>query len=185
MFQELLKKLAHALDSITIPYMLIGGQAVLLYGEPRLTKDIDITLGVGLDLQNEVMEMVNSLNLKILVSNPEDFVKKTMVLPALQESTGIRVDLIFSFSPYEKQAIERAKTVMFDDVPVKFASLEDVIIHKIIAGRPRDLEDIKTILLKNTSFDEGYIKKWLKEFDNSLHENFVKVFHDILNETKT
>ena len=29
--------------------MLIGGQAVLLYGEPRLTRDIDITLGVDVD----------------------------------------------------------------------------------------------------------------------------------------
>jgi hypothetical protein len=29
--------------------MVIGGQAVLLYGEPRLTKDIDIALGIGID----------------------------------------------------------------------------------------------------------------------------------------
>ncbi len=30
-----------------IPYMVIGEQAVLLYGEPHLTKDIDITVGIG------------------------------------------------------------------------------------------------------------------------------------------
>lgn len=30
--------------------MIIGGQAVMVYGEPRLTKDIDITLGV--DIKN-------------------------------------------------------------------------------------------------------------------------------------
>ncbi len=48
---------------------------------------------------------------------------------------------------------------------VKFATLEDVIIHKIIAGRPRDLEDVKTILLKNPNYNPKYIYKWLKKFD--------------------
>jgi uncharacterized NAD-dependent epimerase/dehydratase family protein len=48
-FQRLLKKIAASLDKNRIPYMVIGGQAVLLYGEPRLTKDVDIILGVGPD----------------------------------------------------------------------------------------------------------------------------------------
>jgi hypothetical protein len=46
MFEELHAGLATKLDEHHLPYMIIGGQAVLLYGEPRLTKDIDITLGV-------------------------------------------------------------------------------------------------------------------------------------------
>jgi hypothetical protein len=41
MFSELLKNIAVALDAGGFPYMVIGGQAVLVYGEPRLTKDID------------------------------------------------------------------------------------------------------------------------------------------------
>lgn len=41
MFQNLLKKIARSLEKTSIPYMVIGGQAVLLYGEPRLTKDIN------------------------------------------------------------------------------------------------------------------------------------------------
>ena len=36
--------------------MIIGGQAVLLYGEPRLTRDIDITLGVNANYQEEEIE---------------------------------------------------------------------------------------------------------------------------------
>ncbi len=43
MFEHLLAKIATALNKAEIPYMVIGGQAVLLYGEPRLTKGIDIT----------------------------------------------------------------------------------------------------------------------------------------------
>lgn len=36
--------------------MIIGGQAVLLYGEPRLTKDLDVTLGIGLEGFDKIAE---------------------------------------------------------------------------------------------------------------------------------
>ena len=49
MFDSLLEKVALALAGEGLPYMVIGGQAVLLHGEPRLTKDVDITLAAGLD----------------------------------------------------------------------------------------------------------------------------------------
>jgi hypothetical protein len=38
--------------------MVIGGQAVLLYGEPRLTKDIDITLGEGIESLEKIKDNV-------------------------------------------------------------------------------------------------------------------------------
>ena len=47
MYDRLLEKIALELDSRAIPYRVVGGQAVLLYGEPRLTRDIDVTLGRG------------------------------------------------------------------------------------------------------------------------------------------
>ena len=47
MVRDLIERLARALERAGLPYMVIGGQAVLLYGEPRVTKDVDITLGVG------------------------------------------------------------------------------------------------------------------------------------------
>jgi hypothetical protein len=45
-FPDLLARLTRELDGRAIPFMLIGGQAVLLHGTPRLTEDIDVTLGV-------------------------------------------------------------------------------------------------------------------------------------------
>lgn len=49
MIEELLVTVAQELDKEEIPYMIIGGQAVLVYGIPRLTRDIDITLGLDTD----------------------------------------------------------------------------------------------------------------------------------------
>lgn len=182
MFQKLITKIARGLNKHRIPYMIIGGQAVLLYGEPRLTKDIDVNLGIGIDGFEVIMKTVQNLALRILVNKPREFVQQTMVFPVMDEKSGIRIDFIFSFSPYEKQAIERAKDVKLGRATVKFASLEDVVIHKIIAGRARDLEDVKCMLLKNPDYDVGYISKWLKEFDRSLDESFFGEFEKLLEE---
>ncbi len=176
MFQKLLKKIAAALDKQHVSYMVIGGQAVLLYGEPRLTKDIDITLGIGIDGLAKIKLIVDSLQLEHLADQVEEFVKETMVLPVIDTSSGIRVDFIFSYSPYERQAIERARPIKFGKTDVKFAALEDVVIHKIIAARARDIEDIRCILLKNPDYDTRYIEKWLAEFDASLGKNYRASF---------
>ncbi|GAF75408.1 unnamed protein product, partial [marine sediment metagenome] len=61
MFEEILAKLARALDKNNIPYMIIGGQAVLLYGEPRLTRDIDVTLGDDIDILPKIIEVTKYL----------------------------------------------------------------------------------------------------------------------------
>ncbi len=64
MFEETLSRIGLCLKKRNIPYMIIGGQAVLLYGEPRLTRDIDITLGVNTDRIKELLEVVQELSLK-------------------------------------------------------------------------------------------------------------------------
>ena len=184
MFQRILSRLARELKKASIPYMVIGGQAVLLYGEPRLTRDIDVTLGIGVDELARIKRVLPAMRLKVLVKKDQEFVKRTMVLPAIDRESDIRVDFIFSFSPYERQAIERARDVKIGRTIVTFASLEDVVIHKVISGRPRDLEDIRSILVKNPKYDSDYISGWLKEFDQSLNQNFLGTFRKMHGEIR-
>lgn len=165
--------------------MVIGGQAVLLYGEPRLTKDIDITLGVNIDQLDSLLEIIREAALRPLPENIPSFIKKTMVLPAIDESSGIRVDFIFSFTPYEKAAIARAKEIFLSGQQIRFAAIEDLIIHKIFAGRPRDFEDIRVLILKNRDIDGKYIERWLRKFDAALpRKRFTKTFKKIWDGTK-
>jgi hypothetical protein len=171
MFERLLERIAYNLEKAGIPYMVIGGQAVLLYGEPRLTKDIDITLGVDLMRLQDVLSAVGLIGLTPLV-DPAIFTRETMVLPCSDPETGVRVDLIFSFSPYEQLAIGRARIVRLGEADVRFASLEDLLIHKLIAGRPRDLEDARIILLKNPHSDLVDIRHWLAEFEALTNEDY-------------
>ncbi|WP_454061783.1 nucleotidyl transferase AbiEii/AbiGii toxin family protein [Candidatus Nitrospira salsa] len=148
MFEQLLIKIANALRKQQIPYMVIGGQAVLLYGEPRLTRDIDVTLGVGVDHLSAIEGLVKKIGFQSLAPDTA-FIHETMVFPCQDQETGIRIDLIFSQSAYEQAALQRVNAISFHKTDVFFASAEDVVIHKVIAGRPRDIEDVRAILLKN------------------------------------
>lgn len=180
MYIKLIKKIAKALTLRKIPYMIINGQAVLIYGEPRITRDIDITLGLNVDRLSDISEVIEKIGLKPLVDDVEGFVKDTMVLPVLDEKTSIRIDFIFSFTEYEKQAIERSKKIKFDKQEVNFATPEDTIIHKIFSGRGRDLEDVRTIMIKQKILDKEYIRYWLKIFDNMFEEKkFLEIFEKI------
>jgi hypothetical protein len=183
MFENLLERIAQNLGNAGIPYMVIGGQAVLLYGEPRLTKDIDITLGVDLTRLQDVLSAVSAMRLTPLV-DPAIFTRETMVLPCSDPETGIRVDMIFSFSPYEQLAISRANIVRIGKADVHFASLEDLLVHKLIAGRPRDLEDAGIILLKNPRPDLAYIRHWLAEFTTLANEDYIDRLDRILSSNR-
>lgn len=181
MFEETLARVAASLATAGIPYMIIGGQAVLLYGEPRLTANINVALGIAQDRLDDLLSCISAAKLTVSTVDIEDFVKKTMVVPARDEKTGLRVDFILSFTPYEAQAIERTRTVGLLGTDVAFASPEDLIIHKLFAGRPRDLEDVEGILLHQDDLDVAYIEKWLIEFDASFPDkHYLKTFRDLL-----
>jgi hypothetical protein len=179
MFQTLLAKLARALDGAGIPYMVIGGQAVLLHGEPRLTRGIDVTLGVDNSALTRMLALGKSFGLSPSVRDIERFVQTTNVLPLSDESVGVRVDFVFSFTPYEAQAIQRATSVNVSDTPVRFATAEDLIIHKLVAGRPRDLEDVRGIIARQKHLDGAYVKHWLPTFRKVVGRDLLLEFESL------
>lgn len=179
MFEPLLERIARAFDREKLQYMVIGGQAVLLHGEPRLTRDIDVTVGAGLDELARVLAAARGAGLEPLV-DPDTFTRKTMVLPCRDPGTSIRVDMILSFSDYERAALARAKEVRLGVTLVRFAAVEDLIIAKVVAGRPRDLDDVASILLKNPNRDEAWILRWLGELEAALAEPFVARYREIV-----
>jgi len=178
MYTSILESIARTLNAAAIPYRVIGGQAVLLYGEPRLTKDVDVTLGVDLGRLPEMLHLVEMMGFNLLV-DLEAFTRQTMVLPCQDSDTGIRVDFIFSFSAYEQEALRRVNPVPINKTPVCFASVEDLIIYKMVAGRPRDLEDVKSVLHRNPDLDLPYVRHWLRAFSDALGRTLVDPFEQL------
>lgn len=164
-FEGLLARLTTVLDGRGVPFTLIGGQAVLLHGDPRLTQDIDVTLGLPPGRWRDIVDACADVGLEPLPDDVRGFVETTFVLPALDEATGIRVDLIFSSTPYETHAIQRAIRVEIGGQRVPFVTAEDLIIHKLFAGRPRDLDDAASVVRrKGPELDWDYMRVWAEAF---------------------
>jgi predicted nucleotidyltransferase len=161
----LLASLTRGLRAAGLPFMLIGGQAVLVHGRPRLTEDIDLTLGVGPERLDDLLRACLLADLRVLPADPAAFVAETFVLPARHEPTGMRVDCIFSSTAYERAAIERAELIPVGGESVPVATAEDLLVHKLFAGRPRDVEDAEGVVRrKGAALDWAYLREAVDAF---------------------
>lgn len=86
-------EVARFLDQRGISYMVIGGLATLVWGEPRLTQDVDVTIGLRPKAAADLVPAVQK-RFQPLVRDPVAFVAETRVLP-LATADGVRIDLIF------------------------------------------------------------------------------------------
>ncbi len=154
--EDALRSVVTVLGEQGIPYMLIGGMANLVWGEARTTQDIDVTVQVDPAALSETIARLAQI-FRVLPENPLAFVKRTRVLP-VATANGIRADLIFAELPYQEEAIRRARSVRLGDTEVRVCSPEDLIIHKIISERSKDLEDVKGIIhTQGAHLDRAYL----------------------------
>ncbi len=154
--EEALGSVVSVLDEHGVPYMLIGGLANLAWGVARATQDIDITVRVEpADLANTVTMLARAFS--ALPEEPLAFVEETRVLPVVT-ANGIRADLIFAELPYQEQAIRRAHSVRLGNTVARVCRPEDLIIHKIISERPKDLDDVRGIVrTQGAKLDRTYL----------------------------
>jgi hypothetical protein len=104
-----------ALDDARLPYMLVGGQANAIWGEPRATLDVDVTIWA--EDRPDAVDALSS-RFRVLVNDPAAFVRDTRVLP-LESDDGVRIDVIFGMLPFEQEAIRRARSIPIGDGTVR------------------------------------------------------------------
>ncbi|NJO83144.1 MAG: nucleotidyl transferase AbiEii/AbiGii toxin family protein [Blastochloris sp.] len=164
LFNQLQAKIASVLDELQVPYMMIGGVATIAYTKPRFTEDVDLTIGVSMFDAKPVIAALAKAGIKARTGHSTEMMRNSSLLLAVDRASGVTIDISFSDSPYEKEAMSRAKKVRRAGKTVRIATAEDLIIHKMIAARPRDLQDIEGILLRQRKLDWTYMNHWLRLF---------------------
>jgi hypothetical protein len=144
-FVELLTDLAAALSELDVDWYLFGAQAASLYGSPRVTADVDVTIRLG---RLDVASLVQALTVAGFEPrvDDDDFIARTRVVPIVHRATGIPADLVIAGPGLEDLFFERAGTVDFLGLDVPVAAAEDIVVMKLLAGRPKDIEDVEGIL---------------------------------------
>lgn len=160
------------LEDLNAQYMLIGGLANAIWGEPRATLDVDISVAVP---EAEIPKVAARIGeaFTVLVPEPAAFVQETRVLP-LESASGVRVDLIFALIPFELEALDRARGVAIAGRMVRVVTPEDLILMKIISDRPRDVLDAEGVVRRHrASLDRTYLEPRLREFAAALERNEI------------
>lgn len=128
-------------------FCFIGGLAVQRWGEPRLTRDVDLTLITGFgDEASYVTRLLAGFASR--VDDPEGFARRTRVV-LLRTATGVPVDVALGALPFEERSVERSSAWPVPGAqPLRTCGAEDLIVHKVFAGRDRDWADVSGILAR-------------------------------------
>jgi hypothetical protein len=170
-----LASLAELLDRLGSPAMVIGGLAVAVRGRPRMTRDADVTIGLDKSELPQVLAAVGDTGFAPRTADPESFVAETGVLPLSRRSDGWEVDLIFAGSPYEHEAIARASRQELQGVSLPVISAEDLVIHKLVAGRPRDIDDAEAVIARQGErFDRAFVRELLSGLAEALADDDLR-----------
>lgn len=165
--ERALLALAASFDRKGTPYMVMGGLANIIWGEPRATIDVDATIWVeDAQIDAVVHDLVSEFH--ALSGDPVAFVRETRVLP-LESDQGVRIDVVFGLLPFERDAIARAVPIEVAGVTVRFCTPEDLILMKIISERERDLADAEKITHRRLpELDLDYLEPRIRELAELL-----------------
>jgi hypothetical protein len=128
-------------------FCFIGGVAVQRWGNPRFTVDLDLTLLTGYGSEGQ---FIDELLADLVPRRPDakDFAVRHRVLLARTKS-GVDVDVALGALPFEERSVARASSWRLDDAgAIVTCSAEDLIVHKVFAGRDRDWDDVRGVLAR-------------------------------------
>jgi hypothetical protein len=131
-------------------YCFIGGLAVQRWGEPRLTRDVDLTLLTGFGHEAPFIDLLVR-RFAGRIPDAAEFASRHRVL-LLKASEGVPIDIALGGLPFEERAVARATAwpVPGGD-PLLTCSAEDLVVHKVFAGRDRDWADVDGIIARQGS----------------------------------
>lgn len=168
--EELLRKISKILKSLDIPYIITGGIAVVVWGRPRFTADIDIVVELS-------AKKADQLAYELLKIDKEVYVDKRMIQQALERKgefnfihpgAGLKVDFwIMKNDEFDRSRMARRVKKKIAGVETYLSSPEDLILIKLLwykeSESTRQLEDVESVIKIQKKLDWNYLKKWAKK----------------------
>jgi hypothetical protein len=144
-------------------FCFIGGIAVLRWGEPRFTRDVDVTLLCPFGSEDEASAPLMDSGYSGRIPEARDFARRNRVL-LLNSANGTPIDVALAALPYEERLIERSNFFEFEpNCSLRTCSAEDLVVLKLFAFRPRDIVDAESIVIRQrAALDWRYIESNLQ-----------------------
>jgi len=144
-----------ALHAGGVEYAVVGGVAVNIYGVPRMTYDVDIVVATTEASLRGCREVLESLGLRSRLPFALETIADPGTRAELEAERNLfavtftdpanplrEVDVLIAPSLDPDGIASRAVERLAGTVPVRVATIEDLIRMKRLAGRPQDHADI-------------------------------------------
>jgi hypothetical protein len=100
------------------------------------------------------------------------FVRRTRVLPFIHRGTGMPLDVVLAGSGLEDEFLERARAAEIGGTTVPLIAPEDLVIAKVLAGRPKDIEDARNLWhVRGRELDADRIRATLQLLEEALSQS--------------
>ena len=175
---ETFEALSAAFEALGVRWYVFGAQAAIFHGITRATADIDVTVDAG---DRSTVAVADSLTAHGFTLRYADqaFVEQTRVLPVVH-ATAVPVDVVLAGPGIEELFFDRVVHRRIGQVEIPIAAAEDIIIMKILAGRPKDLEDVRGIVSAKGDLNVAQVRETLTMLEGALDQSdLTPVFEGI------
>ena len=152
------------MDAANMPSMVIGGVAASVLGQPRLTQDVDALAILPDEEWANAVSTAASHGILPRIEHPLDFARRSRVLLMRHVESAIDIDVIFGGLLFEQAAIDNSKIHDIGGLRVRLPRVEDLLVMKAVARRPKDLQDIEGLLAAHPEVDVATVRQWVSEF---------------------
>ena len=169
---DLLGDLAAAFDALAMPWYVFGAQAAIVYGVARLTADVDVTVRAPAGVPTGTwLAVVEQHGFSRRFTDPA-FIEQSRVVPLVHGATGLPVDVVLAGPGLEDEFLARAVYLSVDSVRVPVVEVSDLVILKVLAGRPKDLEDVVVLLrVQGPQVDGARVRHILRMLEEALGQS--------------
>lgn len=165
--RELMRLAIDAFDRTNAPYAIVGSMASGVWGEPRMTLDIDVVAVFQRNVASFCQCFTNDL-FYVSIPAAEEAVRNGGQFNVIDNSSGQKIDVMtVSDTPWTQSQIARRRaTEVVDGVTGYVAAPEDVILGKLIYYREgcsdKHLRDIRGIFAASGEIiDATYLEHWV------------------------
>lgn len=158
-----LEKLLRVSHKTKTKIVLMGGIATSVFAQPRATYDIDGIISLPEKDLKDFLATLKENGFKFATKQPVKFIQGLPLITFYYPKYKTYVDLFVARNKFQYEILKRARRVKLEKLSLSIISPEDLILIKLQTGREKDIEDIREIILENSSkLDFKYLKKWAK-----------------------
>ncbi len=164
---QTLQHVWRTLKPLGIPMAVVGGLALAARKHVRATKDIDLLLGIGRENLDSLLQRLRRAGIRTKHSPPvvdlDQWELVQLVYEPPESMMELQINLLLGRSEYHRQALSRRIATALPGIDDEIAVLacEDLILHKLLAGRVIDRADAVALLQMNRDvLDVDYLDHW-------------------------